>query len=242
MKGIYRKSVEKRKNRLFGFILYIFLGVVIGSFWFIHYFNKTLGPGLIRCAEDEVERLTVIVMNNSIRKYLSNHSLEDLLQIVRNGDHEIELIRYDTKVLNQFTMEITNLLENDLQYMAKGEFDKIDLSLKYLSEDYYERLDSGIVFTVSMGSVTGNGLLANIGPKIPLNLSIVGNVFSNVEAKVKDYGMNNAMIEVILKLEVSTVIHMPFLSKKVKVLNSIPITMEIIQGSIPNYYLDSTKK
>ncbi len=242
MRVKYQEKVEKRKNRLLGFMLYIFLGAVIGSCWFIYYFNKTLGPGLIRCAEDEVERLTVIVMNNSIRKYLSNHSLEDLLEIVRDDDGEIELIRYDTQVLNQFTMEVTNLLEDDLWYMTRGEFDQIDLNLNYLSEDYYERLNSGIVFTVSMGSVTGNGLLANIGPKIPLNLSVVGNVFSNVEAKVKDYGMNNAMVEVILKLEVTTVIHMPFLSKKVKVLNSIPITMEIIQGSIPNYYLDSSKK
>ena len=49
--------------------------------------------------------------------------------------------------------------------------------------------------------------------------------------------MNNALIEINIELEATTVIHMPFLSKKVTVKNTIPLTMEIIKGNIPSYYL-----
>ena len=85
-------------------------------------------------------------------------------------------------------------------------------------------------------------MLANIGPKIPLNLSVIGNVQTDVHSKVTNYGLNNALIEVFVDIQMQMVIQMPFLSKKVEIKKSIPLTMEMIQGDIPNYYLDSEGK
>lgn len=231
----------KKKHSLLNLILYIIAISLFCSIGFIYYFNKKLGPGLIECAENEIERLTTIVMNNCIRKYIStNPNPQNILKITRNNRNEIELIQYDTNILNQTTTTITSMLEQDLDYMVKGQFDQLNLNLKNISDNYYEKINDGILFTVSMGSSTGNSLLANIGPKIPLNLSIVGDALTNIETKITEYGMNNAMIEVFVKLEATTVIHMPFLSKKVTIETTIPLTMEIIQGNIPNYYLEST--
>lgn len=176
-------------------------------------------------------------MNNTIRKYIEQEDNLTLLKIERNTNNEIERIQYDTKILNQTKIEITTLLETDLEYMVKGKFNEIDLNLNKLSDEYYEKTKDGILFTVSMGSATGNSLLANIGPKIPLNLKVVGDVLTQIDSKITEYGMNNALIEINLTLEATTVIHMPFLSKKVTVKNTIPLTMEIIQGNIPDYYL-----
>lgn len=179
-------------------------------------------------------------MNNCIHKYIElNKAQADILKITRNNHNEIELISYDTKKVNEMTTTITKMLEDDLNYMTKGDFDKININLNNISDAYYSKINDGIIFSVSFGSATGNSLLANIGPKIPLNLKIAEDTIANINTKVTEYGINNAMIEVFIKLEATTVIHMPFMSKKVKVENSIPITMEIIQGKIPSYYLGS---
>ena len=239
-----RRRYRKRRKRytVLDLVLYILLIAVICSFGFIYYFNKILGPGLIECAENEMRRLTILVMNNSFEKYLRENEISNLLEISRNQDNQIELIQYNTKLMNEITGDIVSILERDLYYMTKGDFEKLDFQLKNITDQYYEMMSDGILFTVSVGSATGNSLLANIGPKIPLNLSLVGEVLAEVETEVMEYGLNNVLMEVFIQIEVSTVIHMPFMSKKITVENKIPLTMEMIQGEIPGYYLENLGK
>lgn len=238
---VYPKK-KKSKKHLFSFLLYLFFVCFIFAFFFIYYFHRTLGPGLIRCAEDEVEKLSVLTLNNGVRKYMANHDMGDILQIVRKENGDISLVRYDTKKLNQFTIELTSLLTKDLDLLVKGNFEDLDLDIGRISSNSYLKVDEGILFMISLGSATGNSLLANIGPKIPLNLSVIGNVQTDVHSKVTNYGLNNAMIEIFVDIQMQMVIQMPFLSKKVKIKKSIPLTMEMVQGEIPNYYLDRESK
>lgn len=232
----------KKKHSLFTFSLYLITFAIICAIIFTYYFQKKLGPGLIKCAEDEVNHLTSLIMNNCIRKYIEETNNLELLKIERNTNQEIERIQYDTRILNQTRTQIIDMLENDLDNMVKGDLEAIDLNLNKLSDEYYEKTSDGILFTVSIGSATGNYFFANIGPKIPLNLKTIGDATASINTNITEYGMNNALIEVNIELETTTIIHMPFLSKEVKVKNIIPLTMEIIQGTIPNYYLNNGVK
>lgn len=172
---------------------------------------------------------------------MASHDVGEILQIVRKENGDISLVRYDTKKLNQFTIELTSLLTKDLDLMVKGDFEELDLDIGRISSNSYLKVDEGILFLISLGSATGNSLLANIGPKIPLNLSVIGNVQTDIHSKVSNYGLNNALIEVFVDVQIQMVIQMPFLSEKTKIKKTIPLTMEMIQGDIPNYYLDSKK-
>lgn len=187
---------QKKKHPLITFSLYLITIAIICAIIFIYYFQKKLGPGLIKCAEDEVNHLTSLIMNNCIRKYIEETTNLELLKIERNSNQEIERIQYDTKILNQTRTQIINMLESDLDYMVKGDLESIDLNLNKLSNEYYEQTSDGILFTVSIGSATGNYFFANIGPKIPLNLQTIGDATADINTKITEYGMNNAMIEV----------------------------------------------
>lgn len=228
----------KKKPSLLSFSLYLITITIICSIIFIYYFNKKLGPGLIDCAEDEINHLTSLIMNNCIQKYIEGSNNLELIKIERNNTQGIERIHYDTKILNQTRAQILDILENDLDYMVKGDLTAIGLNLNKLSDEYYEKTSDGILFTVSIGSATGNPFFANIGPKIPLNLQTIGDATAEITTNITEYGVNNALIEVSIQLEATTIIQMPFLSKEVTVRNTIPLTMEIIQGTIPGYYLN----
>ncbi len=229
----------KKKTNLLTFLLYLSLFALICSFIFIYYFEKALGKSLIICAENEVKRLTSLVVNNSIKKYNKTSNLTNMLEINKNNKEEITYIHYDTKKINDITTKITEILQTDLDNMTKGNFKKINLNLDIITEDYYEKINNGIVFTISSSTVTGNSLLANIGPKIPLKLKLVGEVNTNIKSKVTEYGLNNAMIETYIETTTTVFIQMPFLSKEITIKNKIPLTMEIIQGILPNYYLEN---
>ena len=232
----YFKSMKK--NHLFCLLFYLFLGGLICSFLFLRYFYVELGPGLVECASDEVEKMITVVLNRAVREYMTEYQGGDILEVVRDKNEKIEMIRYNTVRLNQFTLGLTSYLEERLDAMIQGNLD--DFNPEYLSKLYLNGgKPEGILFLISMGSATGNSLLANIGPKIPLRLSVVSNVFLDVSSKITNYGLNNAMVEVISQVKVSFVIQMPFLSKKVVIQKNIPLTMEILQGEIPQNYLDS---
>ena len=228
----------KKKHPLLTFSLYLTAITITCAIIFIYYFSNKVGPGLIKCAEDEVNSLMSLVMNNSIEKYIKETNTLNLITIERTNNNTIERIQYNTKILNQTRTKILDILECDLDYMTKGNLEATGLNLNKLSDEYYQKTKDGILYTVSIGSSTGNPFFANIGPKIPLNLKSLGNASADITTNITEYGMNNALIEISINLEATIIIQMPFLSKEVTINNKIPLTMELIQGSIPGYYLN----
>lgn len=194
------------------------------------------------CATDKVKHLTTLVMNNCVKKYVDTQSPIDLLEIEKNSQNEIIRIKYNTKILNQTSTQILDSLENDLNAMVKGQIKKIGINLNKLSNEYYEQTKDGIIFTISMGNATGTPLLANIGPKIPLNLQTIGNTTAQIKTKITEYGLNNAMIEINVELATTISIQMPFTSQEVTIKSTVPLTMEIIQGVVPETYLNNHLK
>ena len=86
-----------------------------------------------------------------------------------------------------------------------------------------------------------NIILSNIGPKIPVKLNMVGDILTDIETKVTDYGINNVVIEVIVKVEVYEQVILPFGAKKVTINTDIPIALKLIQGEIPSYFFNNLK-
>ena len=67
---------------------------------------------------------------------------------------------------------------------------------------------------------------------------MVGNVVSSIETSISNYGINNAIVEVYAKVEVTEEVIIPFQTKRIKVVNNVPIAIKIIQGNVPDYYSD----
>lgn len=230
------KSIKKKKkNYLVTICLYIFLFAFICACFVIYYFSNLLGDNLVKSACLEVNRITSIIVNNGVRKYLSDNKDINVVDIVRNDDR-VEVIRYNTSAVNKISMDISNSIEQDINYLILGDLEKIDFSLSKISDNYYDRIDNGLILGISIGNITGNSLLANIGPRIPLKLEMVSNVNVEVKNKITEYGMNNALMEVFIEIQVNPVIVMPFLSKEISVINKVPLVTEIIQGEIPDSY------
>ena len=67
-------------------------------------------------------------------------------------------------------------------------------------------------------------------------MHIIGDVVSNLETNVKEYGINNALIEIGVSVSVNSLVNLPFVSKKITVSTVIPLSLKLIQGNIPSYY------
>lgn len=221
-------------------MLYIFAICIVCSFILIRYFSNKVGPILITNGEAEARRIITLIINNSISKdSFSKLDMNSMLDIKRNTSGEIEMIDFNTVNVTEILDTITNLIQTNLNAVEEGNIRDLDINLRGVSDIDYEEIKEGIVYYIPMGSVSGNGLLNNLGPKIPIKLVMVGDVMTNIDSDVKEYGINNAMIVVSINVSVTILVNMSFVAKEVNIETSVPVIMKVIQGSVPDYYMGS---
>ena len=90
---------------------------------------------------------------------------------------------------------------------------------------------------MSFNALFNSVIFANVGPTIPVKLSFVGNVSVNLDVKTKEYGINNAIVEIYADVDIINKISMPIVQKKINVSVKEPIVIDIVKGNIPDYYV-----
>lgn len=231
------KRKNKRNNILFLILLIITL-VIILSFMFINYYSKKAYPILKSYAEAETKKLTILIINKAVTKQLYNMDAEELFKVTYNKDGEIILIDFDTKKTSKILSNMTSLVELNMRAVEEGKIDMLELPENSLSNYNMDLLSKKIICEIPFGLTTGSSLLSNIGPKIPVKISLVGDVSTNFSTEIVEYGINNALLKVIVNISVTTKVILPITSEDLTINANIPIGMKVIQGKIPNYYLN----
>lgn len=228
----------RKKNRLF-YILIITITTIIFSLILINYFSKRVMPIFMTYAEAETKRLMTFIINKAVTKQMAIDNLNnDLFAIIKNDKGEIQMVDFNAVVVTKMLNMTTNLVQLNLKAIEEGNIDLLEIPDAELNGIDPKLLKKGIVYEIPVGTITKNTFLANLGPKIPVRMHLIGDVVSSIETDVLPYGINNAMINVGVRIEVSSRINLPFVSKIVTVETVVPIDMKVIQGIIPNYYIN----
>lgn len=194
--------------------------------------NQTMTPILLEQAELEINKFSTIIANKAISQALNDKiNIEKIFNNTLSKDGYIQSIDFNTIAVNEILTIATESVQKDIKLLEKGE-----LIIDDISDGKSSKLRKGIIAEIPLGVITKNTLFSNIGPKIPIRLNYIGDVISNISTKITQYGINNAMIEVKINLELTAKIIMPFISEKKKLEYDIPIATKIIQGVVPDYY------
>lgn len=233
-----KKIYLKRKRKISKKKLVIFLGIIliISILYLLNLINKKLTPIFIESAEIELNKISTIIVNNAISTALSKEVENlDIFEIIKNSNDEIQTIDFNPIAVNKVLNVVTIAVQNDLLYLKNGNLDSIKIKQEF-SEERIKDLKQGIIVKVPIGSITSNTLFSNLGPKIPIKLSYIGDVNSNIVTKISQYGINNAMVEVGVKVDVVAQIVLPFTIKKTVFTYEMPLVIKMVQGTVPNYY------
>lgn len=228
---------KKRKSNILLWLIVIIIVSIFCSFMLIKYFSKNISPFFMTYAEDEIKRMTNLIINYSINnEIVEMFNDEDIFEIVRNNKDEIQLISYNAKYVNMLLNDISMIIQNNLSAIENGELRGLDLLVGSLDDYDLELLKEGIICEIPFGAFLGNSLISNVGPKIPVKFNLLGDVNTDIRTNVKEYGINNALLEVSIEITVNFRVNLPFISNTITVGNVMPISMKIIQGNIPNFY------
>lgn len=228
---------NKKNILLFSIIL-----VLLATAFVIHVIGNIVNPILIDYAEIETKRLATTIINQAVTEEVTNLlENDDLFEMTKNEEGEIQAVDFNSSIVNQVLQMATDAVQEQLLALENGDVDKFEVpaSLKSMS---LSKLKEGIVCEIPLGVLTGNSLLANVGPKFPVRLAFVGDVLGNVNTKINNYGINNAMVEIGVHIEVTQQIILPLVSKEVLIATDIPVAIKMVQGKVPTYYQNGLDK
>ena len=226
-----------KTNNKMTLMLYICFLSVILALLFIKFIGNKYGKVLISYGGTDAKRIVTLIVNNAIIFNKNDDFINDIFIIERDANNNIKNLDLNVLKSNKLLDSINEKITNDLVNISNGNIDNTSVNIKSISDIDYNNFKNGFVNTISFGTLMGNGLISNVGPKIPIKVILIGDVNSTISSNVKDYGINNALIEVKVNVNVSVLVSVLLNSKKVNVNISRVIAMKIIQGDIPNYYL-----
>ena len=215
-------------------ILIIVLSL-ISSLALVDNMGKKLNQKLYSYINSESKRLASNIVNYSIHETIENNLSDDLFEITKNQRGEIELLDYNTKEVNKLLKIVNKRVQKELLDLEEGNIQKFALSTSLKNGSTY-KIKEGIICEIPLGILRNNTFYSNFGPNIPIKMTFLGNVKSNIETTITPYGFNSLVLEITLQIEVEQRITMPTSSKMSTLKIESPLTLKIIQGIIPEYY------
>lgn len=239
------KRLKVRKKQKISIVV---LGVIALIFFFTAFFYKIYSDKLSK----NVVNVAYIKLNEFMQNFLSDkldynilkkENLEDILEINKNDKGEILYVDYNLDRAYNILKIVTDELNESIDALEQGE----TFNYKNIATS-----KSGIAITVPLFFASTNALLSSLGPKIYVPIDFVGSVLTNIKSSIKDYGLNNALVELYVTVKITTNLIVPFENRTEVLEYDVLVASSVINGRVPEVYggiinsssklIDSSKK
>ncbi|KHD84966.1 sporulation protein [Heyndrickxia ginsengihumi] len=219
-----RGPLPMRYVLLLSFAFFIFSTIIS-----IVIIDKGIEPTLMKYADSETKKLAAYVTNQAIEDNIANKNLKNQLNSV------------DVKTLNVVQASIENDIIKDLKEIETGKIQSLE---EIAHDDGFGKGDQAKneIFSVPLGKVTNIALLGNLGPNIPVQFQMVGDLEStDFKVKKEEYGINNALFYIYFKMKIKMQVVIPFSSHTITYSRDVPLMMSNEKGDVPQFYNGDSK-
>lgn len=198
-----------REIKSFKIILLIaFFSIVIVLVIFL----KSSYPVFKATCETAASSKGVSIINDEVNAVMKDYSYDDLINIEKDTQGKISLIKADVIKLNEIVTKIVSNIQE--------EFDKIPR----------------ITVFINMGSVSGISMLRNFDPKFEIELESAGRISSNVKTEFTSVGINQTQHKIYLQIDSRVGILTPFSAFGKDIKTDVLLTEAVIVGEVPDSY------
>lgn len=186
-------------------------------------------------SKDTILDVAKIKLNDFMKNFLSSNigydlikdeGIENVLVINKNKDNEILYVNYDLDIAYKLLDIITKELENNIQ----------ELKIGNVNDTSFYQNNEVLMLKLPFFIGSKNPLLVSLGPKIYVPLNFSGAILTNLKTEIKDYGLNNALVEMYVTIKINIDILYPYNKSKEEINYDVLIASSIINGRIPSFY------
>ena len=205
---IYKEN--KRKINKLNIILIFFIILVIINLLII----KAISPVFNKLCEDKAKGVAILICNTNTSECIKQYNYSDFIIIHMDDDKNIRMLEANMKNINLVISNITEKIQKEINNSQ--------------NEELY----------ISSGSFTGVSLLSGRGPKIPIKISTIGNVNTELKSEFFSKGVNQTIHRLYLKINCEISVLTPFNTINEEINNQFIIAENIIVGNLPQTYYD----
>ena len=232
-----KKIHLKNKIKLIDIIAILFVLAIIGMFLIFKYIKNRIMPSLFEYGSLEAKKFSSIIINDAVDKYITdNIDIEKLFIVNSETNGEIKSVDFNTSLINKYLTKATKSIQKSLKYIEEGNIEKVEYQADLLDNYDEKALKNGVIYYLNSGFIFNNPIFANFGAQIPIKISLTGDVISNIQTEVTNYGINNALIKVYVNIKITENLILPFYDKEIEIETKVPIALKLVNGKVPNYY------
>lgn len=232
----YRRKFAPPPGRHLFIIAFIIFIIVV--FLSIQIIDRGITPAIIEISEIKTDEFATRAINTAVR-FAESYDFTDVVQVTYDNDGHPAIYGYNTAIISEINRVATERVEEFFMHVNRG--DPIDYD--YPLQDYEFSEDPGdrakrdpTIIEIPLGEITGNAVLANLGPKIPINLELVGNVRTNIIRETEPLGINGSWVSLYVNVEADVQIIIPYITEVTTVQTEIYIDSGAIMGDVPDFY------
>ena len=193
------------------------LAVLITAILTVCYLVKTIGPTFNQLCLNEAKSVATQIVHETIDEVMEKYGYNDLVTLVKDKEGKIVSMQANIAIINKIISQISLKIQ-----------DKIDNTQ---NRDIYIRL----------GSFTGIKLLSGRGPKVPIRISSIGNINTEVMSEFTSTGINQSIHRIFTNITCKIEVLTPFNTISNEIEEKIILAENVIIGNIPENYLDIGK-
>lgn len=197
----------KRKQK----IAKIFIIMVI-AFSTVKIVLDAISPIFNALCEDKAKSIATIISNNEATNVMKDHTYDELFIIEKDNDGNITMIKSNVIPINEIISDVAVKIQNSINERGKENI------------------------KIAIGSFTGSKLLSGRGPGVPIKISSIGNVETDLRSEFSAQGINQTLHRVYLQVDCEVSILTPYNTISEKVSNQVLLIENVIVGRIPNSY------
>ena len=181
MESIYSRKKVKLPKKYVNIITIIVVALLT-----VFFLIKTITPVFNNLCQSEAKATATKIVNDTIDDVMENYTYTDLVVINKDNDGKINSIHADTATLNKIVSNIATNIQKNIDSQE--------------NRDIYIRL----------GTFTGITLLSGRGPKVPIRISSIGNIDTNIKSEFESAGINQTIHRITLETKCEIQILTPF--------------------------------
>lgn len=175
---------------------------------------KAVTPVFNRLCSDKAKSVATIITNDETTNAIIDYEYSDFIIIHKDDNGNILMLESNMKNINIVISDVAARIQNSIN----------------------DTKDENI--TISLGSFTGISILSGRGIKVPIRISTIGNVKTNVRSEFISQGINQTLHRLYLDIESEISVLTPFNTINESIKNQLILAENIIVGEIPETYYD----
>lgn len=226
-----RTPPPRKQILLITFILFILC--VFLSIWII---SSRIDPIIADIAERKRVEFATRAINQAVL-FAEDYDFDDIMEMDTSGD--VTVLGWNGSMVNKINRMTTDRVEEFFKYMNQGVSpeqleSKMDLDYGDTTDELV--VDDPTLVEIPLGEALGSSLLANLGPKIPINFEIIGSVDTQVKHEIEEYGINNSLVKLYIYTEADVQVIIPNVTKVKTVSGQVYLDSRVIMGGVPEFY------